>query len=193
MSRNSNKTARNLFLLAVLFLTALYFFPLWSISLGAPQYPQELTLYIWINKITGDQPGTLQNINILNHYVGMKKIVPDSIPELNYFQYVVTALILFGFLFGYFNNRKLVFTWIIIFALLSIIGIYDFYLWEYDFGHNLDPRAPIQLGQDYQPPLFGRRTILNFDASSYPSIGGIFMGLSLILSSFACLKMKTSS
>ena len=38
-------------------------------------------MYIWVNKIGGESKSTLQNINILNHYVGMKKIDPESIPE----------------------------------------------------------------------------------------------------------------
>ncbi|MDZ7847881.1 MAG: hypothetical protein U5L96_14610 [Owenweeksia sp.] len=78
-------------LVAVGCLLMLFFFPLWQVSLIAPQYPDGVTMYIWINQITGSEPGTLQNINILNHYVGMQKIEPDSIPELSYFPYVVGA------------------------------------------------------------------------------------------------------
>ena len=41
----------------------------------------------------------------------------------------------------------------------------DFYLWEYEYGHNLDPTAPIQVpGMSYQPPLIGYKMLLNFGA-----------------------------
>jgi copper chaperone NosL len=51
--------------------------------------------------------------------------------------------------------------------------MYDFYQWGYDYGHNLDPTAPIQVpGLSYQPPLFGHKRLLNFDAYSLPDVGG---------------------
>lgn len=140
-------------------------------------------MYIWIHQITGDSPGTLQNINILNHYVGMKMIEPNSIPELSYFPWVVGGLGLMGFLAGIINRSKFYLSWASIFLILAILGIYDFYLWEYDYGHNLSPTAPIKVpGQSYQPPLFGSKMLLNFNAISYPATGGIFMGIALMLS-----------
>lgn len=174
---------RILAVLAVVCLLMLFFFPLWRVTLIAPQYPDGVTMYIWINKITGSEPGTLQNINILNHYVGMQKIEPDSIPELTYFPWVVGALALFGLVAAALNKSWLYLSWGVVFLILGIAGIYDFYLWEYDYGHNLDPKAPIKVpGQSYQPPLFGSKMLLNFNAISYPGTGGIFMGIALFLS-----------
>lgn len=180
--------------LAVACLLMLFFYPLWRITLIAPQYPDGVTMYIWINQITGSEPGTLQNINILNHYVGMQYIEPDSIPELTYFPYVVGGLGLFGLIAAAFNKSKLYLSWAIIFLILAGLGIYDFYLWEYDYGHNLDPKAPIKVpGQSYQPPLFGSKMLLNFEALSYPGTGGIFMGVGLALSFVAFwLKKKVT-
>jgi len=169
-------------LFAIACLMMLFFFPLWEITLIAPQYPDGVTMYIWINQITGDTPGTLQNINILNHYVGMKYIEPDSIPELTYFPWVVGGLGVFGLIAAIVNKSGLYLSWAIIFLILAALGIYDFYLWEYDYGHNLDPKAPIKVpGQSYQPPLFGSKMLLNFNAISYPGTGGIFMGISMAL------------
>ena len=123
----------------------LFFFPLWKVTLIAPQYPDGVTMYIWINQITGDSPGTLQNINILNHYVGMQKIEPDSIPELTYFPWVVGALGFLGLVAAAVNKSKVYLSWAVLFLVLGALGIYDFYLWEYDYGHNLDPKAPIKV------------------------------------------------
>lgn len=59
---------------------------------------------------------------------------------------------------------------------------YDFWLWEYDYGHNLDPHAIIKIeGMSYQPPLFGTEQLLNFTASSYPAIGFAFIALGGLL------------
>ncbi|WP_421750370.1 hypothetical protein [Croceimicrobium sp.] len=191
---------RILAFIATACLLMLFFFPLWRITLIAPQYPDGVTMYIWIHQITGTSPGTLQNINILNHYVGMKMIEPNSIPELSYFPWVVGGLGLMGFLAGIINRSKFYLSWASVFLILAILGIYDFYLWEYDYGHNLSPTAPIKVpGQSYQPPLFGSKMLLNFNAISYPATGGIFMGIALMLSILASWiriklnKLKTQS
>lgn len=169
-------------ILASLFLLALFIFPMWRITLIAPQYPDGVTMYIWINKIGGDSPGTLQNVNILNHYIGMKPIEPDSIPELKYFQYVILGMAALGLVFALIDKPWSYLSWTALLVIIGILGIYDFYLWEYDYGHSLDPDAPMQFeGASFQPPLIGRKEIINFTALSYPHIGGLFVGLSMLL------------
>lgn len=168
------------FIIGAFALLGTFLAPIWRITLEAPQYPEGVTMYIWINKLSGDEPGTLQNINILNHYVGMKMVEPESIPELSYFPLVIIAMSLLGIVFGIINKNQLWLTWGILLLILCILGIYDFYLWEYDYGHNLADDAAIKVpGQAYQPPLFGSKKLLNFTALSYPYYGAIFIGLSL--------------
>ena len=168
-------------LVAALLLLVLFFVPLWRITLEAPQYPNGITMYIWINQITGDTEYTLQNINILNHYVGMKYIEPDTIPELKYFPIVVGIMVFLGLLAAW-APSKVRLGWVVLMLLLGALGVYDFYLWEYDYGHNLSPTAPIKVpGMAYQPPLIGSKMLLNFKAISYPHWGGAAMFASLIL------------
>lgn len=181
-------------LIASLLLLLLFVFPLWRITLTAPQYPDGISMFIWVNKITGDTPYTLQNINILNHYVGMQYIVPDSIPELTYFPYIIVAMTIAGFAIAFAQNKKLIWTWSVVLLVLGILGIYDFYLWQYDYGHNLSPKAPIKVpGMAYQPPLFGSKMLLNFKADSYPHWGGIFLGLSIALGYISLLNNKLTN
>ena len=174
--------ARKLFLSGTVILVLVYFFPIWHIGLEAPQYPEGIGMYIWLDKITGQNPHDLANINNLNHYIGMKKIVPDAIPELKIMPYVIGFIILFG-IFAYFINRKWLFwIWIILFVSVLFVGLYDFYLWEYDYGHDLDPMAAIKVpGMSYQPPLIGSKKLLNFTSTSLPAFGGIVIGLSVLI------------
>jgi copper chaperone NosL len=156
--------------------------PMWRITLTAPQYPSGITMYIWIDAITGDTPSTIQNINILNHYVGMQYIEPDSIPELTYFPYIVWGMMFFSLLAFFINKRWFFFAVFLIYCGISALGFYYFWLWEYDYGHNLSPKATIKIeGQDYQPPLFGSQYLPNFKADSYPTLGGIAFTLGVIL------------
>ena len=64
---------------AALFPLALFIFPLWNITLEAPQYPTPLGMNIYINDFSDANPHDIKNINLMNHYVGMKYI-PKSIP-----------------------------------------------------------------------------------------------------------------
>jgi len=176
------KSPNILMIVAALLLLVLFFAPLWRITLEAPQYPNGITMYIWINQITGDTEYTLQNINILNHYVGMKYIEPDTIPELQYFPFVVGIMALLGLLAAW-APSKIRLGWAVSLLLLGALGLYDFYLWEYDYGHNLSDTAPIKVpGMAYQPPLIGSKMLLNFKAISYPHWGGLAMFASLLLS-----------
>jgi copper chaperone NosL len=150
-------------------LIATYFLPVWFIFLIAPQYPEGLTMNIWLNKITGQ----VDIINGLNHYIGMKHIKPEMFPEFSYLIYIVAFFILFGLVVAITGKRKLLFAYLITTVLGGVAAMYDFYQWGYDYGHNLDPKAAIQVpGLYYQPPLIGHKTLLNFDAYSYPDIGG---------------------
>lgn len=175
-------------------LIGLYFTPLWWIKLDAPQYPEGLGLYIWINQITGENPNDLKTINGLNHYIGMKHITPESIPELMLMPYVVGFLVLSGLVLPVLNKRNWLTVWIGIFLIILIAGLVDFYLWEYDYGHNLDPNAPIKVpGMTYQPPLIGTKQLLNMRTTSLPYIGGLLAGLSFLLSAFVWFKEKRKS
>ncbi|MDY0081719.1 MAG: hypothetical protein RBR74_00920 [Ignavibacteriaceae bacterium] len=168
--------------IGALLLILTFFFPLWTIDLDAPQYPEGLGLRIWINEISGLRPNDLQNINGLNHYIGMKVIEPDAIPELEIMPYIMIFMILFGLLNAYQKNKKLIYIWLILFVILGAIGIYDFYMWAYDYGHNLDPNAPIKVpGMTYMPPIFGSKQLLNINATSFPSVAAIVILISILL------------
>lgn len=154
---------------ASLALIATYFLPVWFIYLLAPQYPEGLTMQIWLTKITGD----VEIINGLNHYIGMKHISAEMFPEFTYLIYIVGFFILYSLAVAITGSRKLLFSYLAITVLGAVAALYDFYRWGYDYGHNLDPKAAIQVpGLSYQPPVVGHKTLLNFDAYSYPDIGG---------------------
>lgn len=177
---------RILMCLAALSLIGLFFFPLWRITLEAPQFPEGLYMYIWINQITGSSEYVLQNINILNHYIGMQKIEPDSIPELKYFPYIIIGMIVLGIVATVLNKKKAFLSWFVLLSILCLLGLYDFYIWEYNYGHNLDPMAPIKVpGMTYQPPLIGEKKLLNFNAISYPASGFWFLMAALLFSFLA--------
>jgi hypothetical protein len=167
---------------AALLLLCTFVFPLWYIGLDAPQYPEGLGLYIYIDEIGGVNKGDLGKINNLNHYIGMKQIHPESMPELQIMPWIVAALSLTGLIVAGLGRRILLFFWIILFLGTALAGFYDYYQWGYDYGHNLNQESAIIKIPDmtYQPPLIGTKQLLNFKAISLPAIGGWAANISLL-------------
>jgi copper chaperone NosL len=182
MTKNLSKLNQYLVLLTGALMAIVYFTPLWYISLEAPQYPEGLSMYISINTISGGEKHDLQNINLLNHYIGMEEILSSSIPELLYMPYILGFMI-FGAIVTFAVPRQgMVYLGILNLSLIAIAGLIDFWRWEYNYGHNLNPSAPIIVpGMAYQPPLLGCKEMLNITACSYPSIGVITMILGLFI------------
>lgn len=189
-----NSTSKKLLFASALILVGVFFFPLWNINLEAPQYPEGLGIRIWVNQITGYKENDLENINGLNHYIGMKPIDPDDIPELKIMPFAIGIMILFGLFNAFRGNNKTVYAWIILFLILGAIGLYDFYVWEYNYGHNLNPNAPIKVpGMSYQPPLIGSKQLLNINAVSLPSISSFIILISVLLAAIAIIVDKKKS
>ena len=166
-----------LFLAAVLFVWSL-FVPLWRIELDAPQYPEGLVLQLHANKIGGN----VDIINGLNHYIGMATLHTENFIEFKVLPYVFSAFALFSIALIFFNSRNAI--KIFFFVLLAFVALSasDFYRWNYEYGHNLDPAAAIIVpGMSYQPPLLGYKQLLNFGAFSIPDIGGYMLAGAIML------------
>ena len=155
--------------LSALLMISAYFVPLWQILMWAPQYPEGLGMQIWINNITGD----VKIISALNHYIGMRHIEVSMFPEFQYMIYIVGVLIAVGLFTALVNSGYMLVVYAVLIIASGIAALVDFYLWGYDYGHNLDPTAAIVVpGMAYQPPLIGTKQLLNFTAFSGPDIGG---------------------
>jgi len=178
------KLSRILMIIGAVLPLLLFLLPMWNISLEAPQYPIPIGINIYIDHFEGDQEGDIQNFDLMNHYVGMAKL-PTELKEFEIFPKVIIAVSILGLIFAFISKKPLYLAWFIIMVILGCVGIYDFYLWLYEYGHNLDPKAAINILDSYQPPIFGTKEILNFTVRSYPSIGSIFLGIGILLAPIA--------
>ena len=157
-----------LFLSGLLLIGAV-FFPIWKIELRAPQYPEGLVLKLHASKIAGD----VDIINGLNHYIGMKTLHTEDFIEFKVLPFVLAGLGIISIACAMKSNRKGLFIFFFSFVLFGILSACDFYRWNYEYGHNLDPNAAIRVpGMAYQPPMLGYKQLLNFGAYSIPDIGG---------------------
>ena len=180
------KKARIIMLAGALLPLLLFVFPLWKITLEAPQYPTPLGMYIYINDFADANPHDIKNINLMNHYVGMKYI-PDAIPEFKVFPIGILITSFIGLLIAWKAPHRWFLFWFILMVAVSAAGLIDFYIWEHDYGHDLDPKAIMKFTNPdgsvmgFQPPFFGTKNILNFTAHSYPQLGAYCLAVGIAL------------
>ncbi len=182
-----SRISRVLVVIASGLVVLMFLFPLWEIGLIAPQYPEGLSMQIWLYKITGD----LKTINILNHYIGMMPIEPEGLAELRLFPYIFGGLAILGPLVALINKR-----WVLhvatacVFA-TALLSLVDFYQWEYRYGHDLSEDAPMKFEESYDLPLIGTKQITSVMASSFPEEGGYaFMGVVFLYTASSLLNLK---
>lgn len=178
-------------LAAVALLATGYVLPLWRIDLIAPQYPEGLGMLIRINGVDGLKENDLHSINGLNHYIGMKAIEPDTIPELKFMPWILGGLIVAGLAVALLRRRVPLHLFSVLLVAVMSVGLWDYWRWGYDYGHDLDTEhAIIKVpGMTYSPPLIGRKKLLNFTATSWPSYGGIALALASGLTLYASWSM----
>lgn len=150
---------------ALLF-AASYFLPYWEFRLFAPQYPQGLELVISLDGVTGD---TFE-INTINHYIGMGHLDDAAKIERAFGGWLIGGLGLAVVVVLMFAGKNL--GWLALLAGLGLpIGfLTDTFYWMYHFGHDLDPKAPIDL-KPFTPTLFGEGKVGQFRTIATPGPG----------------------
>lgn len=141
-------------------------FPYWHFFLVAPQYPKGLKFDINLTGITGD----LFEIDILNHYIGMKPLSEGALLEAAMSPYIVT-LVCLGVLAGLIGAGKRI-GWI---GLVPALGLplgflADTFYWMYHFGHSLSEDQPITFAP-FMPTLFGEGKVGQFHTTAWPALG----------------------
>ncbi len=179
MSKPLSVLSRIILFVCAVSLIAVLFTPVWRIELDAPQYPEGLVLYIHATGLKGN----VDIINGLNHYIGMKSLHNEDFIEFKLLPYFIVFFALANILIIFINRKKWLNILFIAFVCFGIVAMIDFWKWEYDYGHNLNPNAAIVVpNMSYQPPLIGFKQLLNFGAYSVPDIGGwIFIVVGALL------------
>lgn len=185
-------TERRLIWVAALVLLPVFFFPvlpIWTMKMWAPQYREGLSLMIYTNTIKGD----LQNINTLNHYVGMHAITPDDFKEFHYLPQALTFFGVMALIGALINRRWVAFLGWLAFTGFAVYMFSDYAKWLWHYGHDLDPRAAIKL-PTFTPPLIGYSKMANFKVLSLPGAGTVLLGLAWLMGPLAIwLEVRAAS
>ena len=172
---------RSLLLVATVLLASIYLFPLWSLTMFAPQYPDGLRLRIYSYTLDGGNNGQdVKEINVLNHYIGMRDLTTEDFTEFQWIPFVVGVL---GLLFlralvhGKIGNLVDV---LMLFLYFSLFSMWSFGYKLYQYGHNLAPTAAVKV-DPFMPPMFGFKQLANFEVYSYPGVASYCLGLVMLL------------
>lgn len=186
-----NRTSRVLLLVAALMLIPTLFLPLWHMEFWSYQYPDGLNLYIYCHKIVGGDDGNdLAEINILNHYIGMAPLEGEDFLELKWIPLAIGIFIVLTFRAIIFGRVGKILDVFMLFAYFGLFSVWSFWYKLHSYGHNLDPRAPVNI-DPFMPPVFGFEQVGQFKVWSYPSAASyLLVGFSLLLLAAIVLSVR---
>lgn len=167
-------------LLLVIPLVLAFTAPLWRISMEAPQYPKGLWLEIYSHKVEAGNNGQhLDEINTLNHYIGMHKIDRAALTDLDWIPFALGALVLLTLRVAAIGNVRGLLDLLVLAGYIAGFAGARFVYRMWVFGHQLDPKAPVTV-EPFMPALFGTKQIANFTTHSFPQTGSVLVGVFLL-------------
>jgi hypothetical protein len=177
LHRSLSLSSRFLLLAAAVTVVAAAFLPLWQIRLVAPQYEEGLSLHIYTHKLVGGNHGQdLYEINMLNHYIGMKPLVEEDFIEMRWMRFAFGAFALLALRAAVVGRMLSVVDLGVSFTYFTLFSLGSFYYRLYSYGHQLDPHAPMTI-KPFTPILLGSQKIANFVQTSLPQAGGVLFTL----------------
>jgi len=175
--RELTARSRELIILGVLLLIPVYFLPLYQMTLVATQFPDGLLLDIYAHKLEGGKTAArddLREINTLNHYIGMRPLLESDFSELKWIPLAIGAFALLALRAVVLGKMSKLIDVVVLFIYFGLFSAWSFYQRLYDYGHNLDPTAPIKV-PPFTPPPIGTQKIANFTVTNVPGPASYLM------------------
>ncbi len=150
--------------------------PLWRISMEAPQYPNGLTMDIYAYTVEGGNNGQhIQEINTLNHYIGMRTLDREAMSDLDWMPFALGALFILALRVAAIGNVSALLDLVVMTTYVSAFAFGRFVYTLYIFGHHLKPDAPVKV-PGFMPAVLGSKQIANFTTHSWPQWGSAMLG-----------------
>ena len=172
LSRRLDDRSRWLLVLLLTPLLLTLIAPIWQMRFDAPQYPEGLVLEIYSYTVSGD----VQEVNTLNHYIGMSKIDRAALSDLAFLPFAIGVFALLLLRVAALGDVRAL---VDLVALYTYFGLFSFARFAYTlyvFGHNLDPKAAFRV-EPFTPTVLGTGTVANFTITSLPGRGSWYLGL----------------
>jgi hypothetical protein len=139
---------------------------------------------IYSHTLRGGRNGQdVKEINVLNHYIGMRDLVNENFTEFKWMPFAIGILALIALRAAVHGTMSSLIDAVVLFMYFGAFSLWSFGHKLYEYGHNLAPGAPVTVAP-FTPPLFGYSQIANFEVYSYPRAGTYVMlaaGVALLL------------
>ena len=171
--------ARALLVVAALAIPFVFWFPLWTMAFESNQYPDPLRLAIHVDHLEGQKTemrDDLREINSLNHYIGMRPLLESDFSEFVWMPFVMGFFALMALRAAVLGSVRDATDLAVLFLYFSAFSGWNFFNRLYQYGHNLNPDAAIDM-KPFTPPIFGRVKVANFWVESYPGGGSVAIGI----------------
>jgi hypothetical protein len=184
---------RGLVVLALLLLVPSYFVPLYDMTMFAPQYPEGLRLHIYSYKLDGGHDGQdVKEVNVLNHYIGMKDLSTDEFTEFKWMPFVIGMLGLLFLRTAVLGKTSHLVDVLVLYLYFGLFSLWSFAYKMHWYGHNLAPTASVKV-DPFTPPLVGYKKLANFEVYSFPAVGSYaLLAVALLLLAALWLSWRTS-
>ncbi|AXX87889.1 putative membrane protein [Malaciobacter marinus] len=163
--------------------------PIWKVSLEAPNYPKDafpdgIPVFFHFDGYSGD----VQEMNTINHYIGMYPMEHGGKFERKIVPYFFLILTLMMIAYLYTKNK---YSWFLmaIPSVLPFAFLIDYAGWLYWYGHNMQEWGAFTI-KPFMPTVFGDGKVAQFTTHSYPSIGFYILIIVSILSILAIFSKK---
>ena len=172
---------RVMVLAAALALLPTFTSPLYTMTMFAPQYPDGLRLFIYSYKLVGGNNGQdIPEINVLNHYIGMKDLVSEDFSEFKWMPFVIGAFSLLFLRTMVLGKMTHLVDSMVLFMYFGAFALWSFGYKMWSYGHNLAPTAAVKV-EPFMPPMYGYKQLANFEVYNYPALGSYALGLAALL------------
>lgn len=150
--------------------------PLWRISMEAPQYPKGLYMDIYAYKLGAGHNGhDIDEINELNHYIGMQRINRAALSDLDWIPFALGFLLILTLRAAVIGNVRTLVDLSVLTAYISAFAMARYVYKLYIFGHDLDPHAPVNIAP-FMPVVIGTKQVANFTTHAWPMWGSALIG-----------------
>ncbi len=175
---------RVLLIVAAALMAVTLVLPLWNLTMFAPQYGDGLRMDIYSYQLQGGRNGQdIKEINLLNHYIGMRDLSNDDFTEFKWMPFALGALALLMLRSAVQGTMASLVDSLVLFCYFGAFSLWSFGYKLYVYGHNLAPGSAVKVAP-FTPPIFGYEQIANFEVYSYPRAGTYVMiaaGLALFV------------
>ena len=172
---------RVMVLCAALALIPTFTSPLYTMTMFAPQYPDGLRLFIYSYKLVGGNNGQdIPEINVLNHYIGMRDLVSSEFGEFKWMPFVIGGFSLLFLRTVVMGKLTHLVDSVVLFIYFGAFALWSFGYKMWSYGHTLAPTAAVKV-PPFMPPMYGYKQLANFEVYSYPAFGSYALVASTLM------------